>query len=54
MTASNPEKQDAVNEENKKLIERLRRVLGSCSINFYLARVLMEEAFRSLALSLKH
>lgn len=34
MTVSNLEKQDVVNEENEKLIERLRRVLGSCSINF--------------------
>lgn len=34
MTTSSAERQDAANEESKEFIERLRRVLGSCTINF--------------------
>ena len=34
MTASNAERQDTVDEEKEEFIERLRRVLGSCTINF--------------------
>lgn len=34
MTVSNTERQDAANVENEEFIEKLRRVLGSCSINF--------------------
>lgn len=34
MTASQEERQDAINVEDDEFIEKLRRVLGSCSINF--------------------
>ncbi len=34
MTVSQEERQDAINVEDDEFIERLRRALGSCSINF--------------------